>query len=87
MTRREDPELRKEVLKRDKNTCKLCNKKFKKRWLQVHHIFMWSKAVHMRFDSTNCISLCWKCHKEIKGKEHLYQRYFLEVLNGYRKNP
>lgn len=80
MIRRKDSDLRKEMLKRDKYTCKLCNKKFKAKYLQGHHIIMWSKSAYLRFDISNLITLCFWCHKSIKGKEHLYQRYFLEVL-------
>lgn len=83
--RRKDPGLRAQVLKRDKCICQLCNKKHKARFLQMHHIIMWSKAVFLRFDIDNCITLCYQCHKSIKNKEHHYQDYFFGILNDQKK--
>ncbi len=83
--RGDDKTLREEVLKRDKYTCQMCNKKHKKRFLQYHHIMEWSKAASLRFDKGNCITLCIKCHKSIHRKEVYYQSYFLEILRENRK--
>ncbi len=78
--RRDDPELRAEVLKRDKRTCRLCNKK--KRKLEVHHIQRWADASSLRFDVGNCITLCSGCHYSIRGKETFYASLFYEILHG-----
>lgn len=83
--RRKDKDLRREALKRDNNTCQLCKKKHKPRFLQIHHILMWSRAVTMRFEVENVISLCYWCHKSIRGHEHNYQQLFLG-LNYEKKN-
>lgn len=83
-TRRKDQELRAQVLSRDKHVCQLCMKKHKARFLQVHHILMWSRFTGLRFDVDNCVTLCYQCHKSIKNKEHLYQSYFTGIV--YDKN-
>lgn len=80
--RKEDTELRKQVLSRDKHTCKLCNKRKRARWLQIHHIKMWSRAASLRFEIDNCITLCIPCHKSIRGKEHHYESYFMRIINS-----
>lgn len=80
--RRQDSELRKSVLARDKHTCQLCFKKKRARYLQVHHIRMWSRSAHLRFEPGNCVSLCIPCHKSIRGKEHHYESYFMRIING-----
>lgn len=82
--RKQDNDLREQVLKRDEYTCQLCMKKKSKRWLQVHHILMWSRAAALRFDIGNCISLCVRCHKSIRRKETYYEQYFLEILREKR---
>ena len=57
-------ELVKSILKRDKYACQKCGKKpTAKRDLIIHHIKSWSKYPKLRFDSTNLITLCGKCHK------------------------
>lgn len=48
--------------------------------LQVHHIQLWSKAVHLRYDVKNGILLCKKCHDLIKGKEHVYAELFTRIV-------
>lgn len=79
--RRQDSELRRLVLARDKYTCQLCRKKRTGRYLQIHHIIMWSRSSSLRFDEGNCITLCIKCHKSIRGKETHYQNYFMRIIN------
>lgn len=83
--RREDRQLREEVLSRDSKTCQMCKKKHRVSFLQIHHIIPWSKAIHLRFDAGNCITLCYHCHKSISKKEHLYQTYFLGILHDQKK--
>lgn len=79
--RRQDSELRQSVLARDKYTCQLCFKKRSGRFLQVHHIIMWSRSAHLRFEKSNCITLCKKCHKSIRNKEVYYESYFMRIIN------
>lgn len=70
---------RKDILKRDKYSCKMPNCKNKSR-LQVHHIKKWSSASALRFELSNGITLCKQCHDSIKGKEHHYESLFRSIV-------
>ena len=79
----DDPEykrFRMAVLKRDERTCKMCKKKGRKVKLQVHHIMKWASASSLRYDVSNGITLCKKCHKAITGKENHYISYLLNLI-------
>lgn len=87
MSRRnyDDPEYKKfrvKVLKRDKFTCQMCKSKKK---LNVHHVMKWSSAASLRYDESNGITLCYKCHKDITGKESSYVNYFNEIIRRNSK--
>lgn len=73
--------FRKNVTKRDKNTCQMpgCGSKKK---LQVHHIRPWSKAASLRYEESNGITLCKQCHDSIKNKEHFYEPMFIEIVSN-----
>ncbi len=75
--------FRKDVLKRDKFTCQMCNSKKKR--LNVHHIIKWSSAASLRFDPSNGVTLCSSCHKSISGKESSYISYFNEIVRRNTK--
>lgn len=72
--------FRLKVLKRDKFTCQMCNKKGKRARLNVHHIIKWSSASSLRYDENNGITLCSDCHKSITGKETYYASYLLSII-------
>lgn len=72
--------VRSEVLKRDGRSCQMPNCGSKSR-LHVHHIQPWSKASSLRFEASNLITLCKKCHESITGKEHIYQSLFMGIVN------
>lgn len=80
--KREDTEqykkFRKEVRRRDK-TCKMPGCKCRTK-LQVHHIIMWSISPHLRFERTNGILLCKKCHESIRNHEALYITLFHKIV-------
>jgi 5-methylcytosine-specific restriction endonuclease McrA len=78
-------EFRSKVLKRDKYTCQMCNKKGKRVWLNVHHIMKWSSASTMRYDPDNGITLCKHCHDEVTGHESHYILYFTEKVRRNKK--
>jgi hypothetical protein len=60
--------MQKKVLERDNYTCQLCGKRGVA--LQVDHIQEWSKYVELRFDISNCRTLCTECHYYITfGKQ------------------
>lgn len=71
---------RKKIFQRDKQ-CKMpgCNSRYK---LQAHHIKRWSDAHSLRYELSNGITLCSKCHQSIKNKESHYETLFLEIING-----
>ena len=83
-------QFRTEVLKRDKFTCQMCNKKGKGVWLNVHHIMKWSSASALRYDPDNGITLCKQCHNEVTGCESHYINFFNEKVkdtkNAKRRN-
>lgn len=54
---------RSEVFERDNYTCQKCFKYGIK--LNAHHIEKWSTHIDLRFEISNGISLCEKCHKEV----------------------
>jgi 5-methylcytosine-specific restriction endonuclease McrA len=53
--------LRKAVIIRDNCKCVLCEDK----GTQMHHIESWSNNENIRFEASNCILVCTKCHREI----------------------
>lgn len=50
-----------DIKKRDNYTCQDCGSKNKK-YLQAHHIKSWSEFPHLRYELSNGITLCTKCH-------------------------
>ena len=73
-------QFRMNVLKRDKFTCKMCQAKGKRVRLHVHHIRKWASAASLRYETSNGITLCYSCHKEVSGKETHYEGYLLGLL-------
>lgn len=74
-----------DVLKRDKHCCQMPNCGAKRR-LHVHHIQPWSKAAYLRFETSNLITLCKKCHDLVTGKEHIYQPLLSGIANKNERN-
>jgi hypothetical protein len=72
---------RKDVLKRDGKKCKMPGCKSRTS-LQVHHIQKWSTASALRYDLSNGITLCRKCHDSIKGQENHYVHVFKLILDN-----
>lgn len=73
-------DFRREVLKRDGKKCMMPGCK-NRRNLQVHHIKKWSSAASLRYETSNGITLCKKCHDSIKGYEHQYEHMFRIIID------
>jgi hypothetical protein len=58
---------RTKVFVRDNFTCQICKEVGGE--LQVHHIHSFSKHPELRFDVTNGVTLCVKCHKKVEEGE------------------
>ncbi len=54
--------VRKDVLKRDRYKCSICNKRFRKRDLDVDHIIPLRMGGQL-FDKKNLRTLCRECHR------------------------
>lgn len=58
-------ELRLKIFKRDNYTCQICgirNGLGEEIGFTMHHIKEWDKYPDLRFDESNCQTLCWPCH-------------------------
>lgn len=64
------------VLARDSWTCRDCGAQ--RCELHAHHIYRRSEYPLLRLDVNNGITLCWKCHKSIRGREE-------ELAASYRQ--
>ena len=59
-------ELAKSILKRDEYECKKCGgRETTHNGLEVHHVKPWSAYPELRFEPSNLITLCHKCHTEV----------------------
>ena len=68
------------VFQRDQYLCQMPNCDKIERYLQVHHIKTFAKFPELRFEVSNGITLCKKCHRSINRKEQLYEQMFMEIL-------
>ena len=71
--------FRKSVRKRDGNKCMYpgCGSRSR---LHVHHIKKWASHPSMRYDVSNGITLCKKCHDTTQGNEEVYEAFFYKLL-------
>ena len=71
----------KRVMKRDNYTCQCCGLKRK---LEVHHLDGFSWCIDKRFDVTNGITLCEKCHHNFHlkyGNKNNTKQQYLDWIN------
>jgi 5-methylcytosine-specific restriction endonuclease McrA len=75
--------IRRNVLIRDKYKCQYpgCKSRTRK-WLQVHHIIPYARSSSLISTERNLITLCWRHHKSIQGKEMHYIMLFAEIIKG-----
>lgn len=72
------------VYKRDDYTCQICLNRGGK--LAAHHIKRFALHPELALTLGNGITLCWKCHTNIRHKESLWEDLFLEVTGGITSN-
>lgn len=59
------------VYQRDGSKCRRCGESKKgKRGLHTHHIKSWDSNKALRFDPSNIVTLCRKCHEWIHSKKN-----------------
>jgi 5-methylcytosine-specific restriction endonuclease McrA len=64
-------QIKKDVKRRDKCVCTLCDKY--RKGGEVHHIRNWANNARLRYDEKNCCWVCYRCHnKYLKGNEDSY---------------
>jgi hypothetical protein len=61
--------MQRQVFERDNYTCQICDQYGGN--LQVDHIKRWSEYPEMRFDLSNCRTLCMACHYFITFKRKI----------------
>ena len=66
-------ELKKKIIERDGEECIMCRGQ---KSLHIHHIETWKNNESRRYDPSNCIFLCYYCHKDTYGKEAAYEGIF-----------
>jgi len=69
------------IYKRDKYRCQLCGGSNN---LNANHIKRFSEYPELRFEISNGITLCFNCHKAIRGKENEWENRFTLMLEGGR---
>lgn len=72
-------EWRLKIMKRDNYCCQVCNIKSgngKAVYLEVHHIKTFSQFPELRFELSNGVTLCKRCHSETKKKEEWWENEF-----------
>ena len=59
--------LQKKIFERDNFICQICEQVGGK--LQIHHLKSWAKYPELRFEESNCQTLCMTCHYYITFKK------------------
>lgn len=67
-----------QVLIRDKRTCKLCGNLGK----TAHHIKKFSDFLELRYEIDNGITLCSSCHKTVTWREEQFEELFTSLVRG-----
>lgn len=68
------------VFERDRFTCQMPSCDQKRQKLEGHHIKDWSRYAQLRFEVSNGITLCKRCHNKTKGKEEKYEQLFVAIV-------
>ncbi len=65
-----------EVYERDNGCCRLCGKLN----IELHHIYYRSERKDLIDEPSNCIMLCFDCHKLVHSNKKQYQPILLEII-------
>ncbi len=66
------------VYARDKYRCVNCgNKCTGPKTLHAHHIKPWAGNIKLRFDMSNMVTLCHKCHRWVHSKQNTERKFLL----------
>lgn len=75
---------RQKVYKRDNYTCQIC-KNNKHGTLEAHHIYSFHSHEHLRFITSNGVTLCKDCHTKFH-KEYGYENNTRKQFNKFKKS-
>ena len=77
---------RNDIFARDNFICAICGLRGK--YLEPHHIKRWHDFPSLRYEISNGITLHRSCHYLTRGKEELWEPFFLKRLSeGYKNWP
>lgn len=65
-----------EIYERDKGICRLCGRNN----IQLHHIYYRSERKDLIDEPSNCIMLCFDCHKLVHSNKKKYQPLLLNLV-------
>jgi len=65
---------------RDNDHCQYPGCKRHRFGMEVHHIIPWCKAPRLRYEPSNGVTLCSKCHKKVTGNELSYAAMFCRIV-------
>lgn len=69
------------MIDRDRGRCQMPGCGYSvRRHLQAHHIVRWADSVFLRYDVSNGITLCKRCHYRIRNKESAYVELFKSIV-------
>jgi len=74
----ENIQWRNSIYERDNYTCQTCGEYGGR--ISAHHIKRWVTHPELRYVISNGITLCEKCHKNVRGKEVKYEKFFMALV-------
>jgi len=68
------------IFQRDGFLCQMPDCDKTERYLNAHHIMKFADYPELRFEVSNGITLCKKCHDKIQWKEEKFENMFIEIV-------